>query len=291
MTKGNQGRKKTDVPGRSQRSATRNSDSDIEDDCECPCQGRSLLKLVNRITDLLESQTGLMAEIRDLRAECRNLKENHDRLLERVEELENSDSQWNPVRRHAVASADDVNALTTNVADELLARKDKELNIVIYGLEELPHTDEDEPSEEQEKTHTAQFLTSQLKVEDPSFTRVFRMGRRQTDRPRPIKVMFTESTKRAQTLDSAKSLGKLPEGNKYRRVFIRPDWTQLQRDQDYARRQAIRRQSDNRGRGRDRNQNDGHSPRSPQQNDRHSPHRPHQNDRPSPRRTRQSHAH
>ena len=109
--------------------------------------------------------------------------------------------------KHLRAPPEDISALTVNVADELSQRKEKELNVVIYGLPELVDTNADEPSEEEEQEATSKFLTEQLQVADPSLTRTFRMGRRQAERPRPLKVMFSDATKRSDTLSSAKSLG------------------------------------------------------------------------------------
>ena len=268
MTKHNNNNKKSDShassSSRSLRSSHKNkenSDSDDECDSSCACQ-KSLLRLVDKITDLLESQTGLMAEIRELRSEHKALRENNDRLLARIEDLENGDPSWShhKGKKHLAASPADVNALTSDVADEMMARKEKELNVVIYGLEELECTDDEDPTEDEEKVATSEFLSSTLKVEEPNLTRVFRMGRRRDDKPRPLKVMFSDSTKKAATLNSAKSLGRLPSTDKYRKVFIRPDWTKLKRDQDYARRQAYKQRNPDGARRRRSQSGRAHSP-------------------------------
>ena len=235
---GGRSRKKSPVP---------KQDSDHEDnDCTCQCTHHrsgsvppdtsitsTLLQLVNKITDLLEKNSELSNEVRVL-------KESHKSLLERVESLEQSSGEWKTQPTHLKAPLSDVNALTSTVADELIARKEKELIIVIYGLPELPiPIDSESASEDDEKTSTATFISQNLQVENPELTRVFRMGRRQPERPRPLKVMFSSAEDRRITLEKAKSLGRLPDGHQYRKVFIRPDWTKLQRDQDYIRRQQL----------------------------------------------------
>ena len=101
----------------------------------------------------------------------------------------------------------------------------------------------DDPVPDAEELKSVEtFLTTNLKVEQPGLQRVFRMGKKRspTDRPRPLKVMFQSSVPRSQTLDSARSLGKLPEHHPHRKVYIRPDWTKMQRDHDYQKRQASR---------------------------------------------------
>ena len=194
----------------------------------------ALLQLVSKVTELLERNNELSKEVAEL-------KNSRTHLLSRVEALENKSGDWSPARSHLTASTSDISAMTCTVADELAERKEKELNVVIYGLPELPREDDNDPTEEKEQDNVSKFLNENLNVENPDLSRTFRMGRRNPNKPRPVKVMFNNAAPRKSTLDNAKSLGRLPEHHEYRKVFIRPDWTKAQRDQDYIRRQSMRR--------------------------------------------------
>ena len=136
-----------------------------------------------------------------------------------------------------VASPGNVDSLTTNVADELVGQREKEMNLVLHGYEELS---DGESSEEEERTAATGFIQTQLAIADPGLLNAARLGRRQPGRSRPLRVTFSSSGTRLSTLNAAKNLSKLPRTNKYRSVFVRPDLTKLQREQDYLRRQARR---------------------------------------------------
>jgi hypothetical protein len=87
------------------------------------------------------------------------------------------------------------------------------------------------------KTNVCTLLRS-IGVNNPQISRAFRMGKRQPDRPRPIKVMCVDVDTRRMSLENAKKLKNLPDSNPNKKVFIRQDLTQLQRDHDYLKRQS-----------------------------------------------------
>ena len=120
-------------------------------------------------------------------------------------------------------------ALTSTVADELQSRKEKEQNLVVFGLEEsAEHTE----SEDAVKEKVCNLLSS-LEVPSPDISTVFRMGRRSPGRPRPVKVFCGNADTRSAALRNARKLKDLPNGHKHKKVFIRADLTKLQRDQEY----------------------------------------------------------
>ena len=198
-----------------------------------------VVKLLDRIADLLHSHNDLMTEIRDLRQDYRKVTENYEHLLNRMEIMENMKETHNANvnGKHMVASPGNVDSLTTNVADELVGRREKEMNLVLLGYEKLSDS---ESSEEEERTAATGFIQTQLAIADPGLLNAARLGRRQPGRSRPLRVTFSSSGTRLSTLNAAKNLSKLPRTNKYRSVFVRPDLTKLQREQDYLRRQARR---------------------------------------------------
>ncbi len=123
---------------------------------------------------------------------------------------------------------------------ELSERKEKELNVVIYGMEERLETGLNTHTEEQESAAMSELISEKLGVQNPEISRAFCLGHRQHGRPRPFKVMLPDLEERRATLDSAKSLGRRLHGGNLRSTFIRPDWTQLQRKQNYQHRQAAK---------------------------------------------------
>ena len=185
----------------------------------------TLLRLVVKVTEVLTANSNLQSEIKELR-DC-NIT-----LLQRIETLEDKSGEW--VNNSQPVAMSDVSALVSTVADEMQARRDKELNLVIYGIEE-PESD----SESEDKNSVCEVLTT-LQVESPNVTTVFRMGRKTSGRSRLLKVYCGNSETRQSALQRAKKLKDLPPGHKHRRVFVRSDLTQLQRDQDFKKRQETR---------------------------------------------------
>ena len=244
-----------DSSRRKTRSQSSHYDSDEEDQQNSSHSQPSditatLLQLVSKITDLITSNSTLTQTNIQLTSKVTELENNQKSLLERIEALEQRSGQWEGPK--ARPTGGDIDAVTNLVSDEILARKEKELNLVIYGLAELESQDDEPVTDADEQAKVEELLKTDLKVDQPGLTRVFRMGKKRTpsDRPRPLKVMFAAPGPRTQTLDKARDLGKLPEEHRLRKVYIRPDWTQMQRDQDYHKRQSAR-QNRERGTSRD----------------------------------------
>lgn len=221
----------------------------------------TLVELVNTLTQVLTTNSALQLELRTLTSDHKKLQEAHQQLLERVETLEKSSGDWTQAstrRQHSTTS--DLEALTCTVADELQARTEKQSNVVIYGLPELPSVDDQPATEEDEKKKVSDLLKDDLSITQPSVVRAYRMGRPRTDgRPRPIKVHLPDSTQKRTVLDNAKKLGKLPDTHAHKKVYIRSDWTAMQREQDYKRRQELRQH--NASTGSDNQQNQRNSSR------------------------------
>ncbi len=176
-----------------------------------------------RYDDCQTKRSELQEEIRDLR-QC-----NRDLLL-RVENLEGKSGEWTSREAHQTAPLSDVMALTATVADELQSRKDKDQNLVIYGLREITEDRDSTVNEESEKDAVCELLTH-LQVPSPNISTVFRMGRRSPGRPRPVKVFCGNPETREVALRNSRKLKDLPSSHKFRNVFIRAYLTKLQRDQ------------------------------------------------------------
>ena len=106
---------------------------------------------------------------------------------------------------------------------------------MIYGLAESTDKNQDE------SVLISTLCVNGLKcnVAQNDIEKAFRLGRPRApeEKPRPMKVFFKNSATRSQVLEKSKSLSRFPIGHSFRKVFIRPDWTKLQRDADFKRRQ------------------------------------------------------
>ena len=112
----------------------------------------------------------------ELNNQIRDLKDTNRNLLQRIEALENKTGEWTPQTHTHTASVSDITALANTVAEEMQARKDKELNLVIYGIQESAATT-DEEMETDDKNSVCDVLNS-LQVPTMNVTNVFRMGRK-----------------------------------------------------------------------------------------------------------------
>ena len=201
-----------------------------------------LVQLVTKLTDLLERNSELKEEILLLKNKQMTFENNQNDLLNRIKVLEDERVNFRNT------GSNDVHAIVSTVADELEERKQKDLNVVIYGLVESTD-DEVEATENIEKQKVAQLFADGLKcnVSSDDITGAFRLGRRRenNEKPRPMKVYLRDQISRQTILSKRKSLANFPVGDSFRKVFIRPDWTKLQREQDFDRRQKTK--DDNNG--------------------------------------------
>ena len=218
-----------------------------------------LLQVVQKLTDMIERNIALSDEIKALRekqAEHEKIQqqyeENQKSLLLRVQQLEEGSGNWSHVGGNV--EKNDVMAIVNTVANELEQRKEKELNVVIYGLPEITNNNADDESdmeeedaqsmERKEKQLVCKLLKEGLKYDasEERITRAFRLGkvRAPHEKPRPMKVYLDQAKTKQSVLDKRKSLSKFPAEHAYRKIFIRHDWTKIQRDIDFERRQAER---------------------------------------------------
>ena len=187
----------------------------------------AVLKLLTQVTNLIDQNSKLMSQLTEY-------QQNQTDLLKRIEILEKDRGGWKGAGSRAAPA--DVEVLVSTVSDEMEARKEKQCNIVVYGLAELPVVGDEQPSEDDEQEAVTNLLKDDLEIDQPVVTRAYRMGRVRSDgKPRPLKVHLADVTEKKTVLQNTKKLGKLPSTNAHSKVFIRSDWTPLQREQDYRR--------------------------------------------------------
>ena len=182
----------------------------------CPFCRVKCMEAVAKI-DLLEGQT-------------RTLASNVAKLTERVDNLESKVAK----------------TVTQNVRTELDERNDIERrknNILVFNMTEPETTDNAWYSNDVKKQDTDSFLTLASKslgldIGNPNKIKdVLRLGAKKEKTPRPLKVMFTDIDTKRQVLQNSKRL----KGSKsYSNIYINPDLTPRQRENDYNLRQELK---------------------------------------------------
>ena len=120
----------------------------------------------------------------------------------------------------------------TVLADELRERKDRSTNIVIFGIK--TGGDDDDAVDN--------ILSNELHL-TVSATSVTRMGASSTARPSPpILVKFATAADAITVIRSAKNLRSSTNADIQSSVFISPDYTKLEREEQYKLRTELKRQ-------------------------------------------------
>ena len=170
--------------------------------------------------DLLEGQT-------------RNLASNMAKLNERVECLESKMTK----------------TVTQNIRSELDERSDidrRKNNVIVFNLPEADSPTAKssvwytEDSKECDRNAFIEISNESLGVDlnNPhKIKEVLRLGpKRVTERPRPLKVTFSDIVTKREVLQNSKFL----KDGKYKSIFINPDLTPQQRKKDYDLRQELK---------------------------------------------------
>ena len=109
-----------------------------------------------------------------------------------------------------------LNCSSSDVLQEMEARRIKEKNVIMLGVEETAHT-----------TNQITEILNVITLGYHKFDTSFRLGRPNSERPRPLKVVFQNPSEALRVL---KSKGKIPR-DKYPNLQIKNDKTPLQTKQ------------------------------------------------------------
>ena len=115
-----------------------------------------------------------------------------------------------------------VNATTTptlSILDELADRERRRKNLIVYNLPENSDRQAD-------KTKFQELSTTVFNL-DLSITKVFRLGKRNDDKPRPLLVGLENETEKTEILSQS---GKPRRYDQYNDVYIVADKTKYERD-------------------------------------------------------------
>ena len=134
---------------------------------------------------------------------------------------------------------------TTEVLKEMEERKARQSIVIIHGLSEADVTVKDKDERIRVDKEKISELLSEIEVDDDvdnlSFAK--RLGARpkaDSDAPRPLRVGFKTAVQQSSVLDAARKIDR-KGGSEFAKVFVVPDITRLQRqEEDGLRKEADR---------------------------------------------------
>ena len=133
--------------------------------------------------------------------------------------------------------------LKTDVLNELQDREHRKNNIVVFGMPEQLTTNAPGANCDKED---ALNIFSKIGIEDVKVERCFRLGNKTSrQKPRPMKIILSSQMNRDLILRAAPKLGKLSDTNQFRKVFLKPDLTPQQQEEERNLRQELKCRRDN----------------------------------------------
>lgn len=150
------------------------------------------------------------------------LKGDNSALLQRIETLEKASGGWTDASKATdgpVSHAAINDTVMTNITKELSARATKVQNVVIFGIDESTGTD---------KEKIIDLLQNGLGLSDITSDDIithFRFGTQKENQPRPLKLKLNTQALKLKIISLS---GKLSTREKYKRVYIRNDLTQIE---------------------------------------------------------------
>lgn len=132
----------------------------------------------------------------------------------------------------------DVEKMVDERSKEWNDRRRREVNIMVFNLQEGTHATGEENKEEDIKS--IKEITTCLGIENLEIVTLYRIGNKQEGKVRGLKVILADRTQRKKTLDMARHIPqKVKDQNK--KVVITKDMTPKEREESKAKRQNKRR--------------------------------------------------
>ena len=181
-------------------------------------------KLNNRIRQLENKQAELEKAV----------KANQEETAKNTDRLDEVEKDVTEIRKEAKKDRDEIVQLTTSKwSKEMMERKAREGNLVVYGMSEPPADIKSGPERQRRDKVTTGDLFKALQVdvleEDVKFAaRVGKMTETVATKPRPLKICFRDTRIREKIFANAKLLPR----TEFRDVSIVPDLTDMQRRDD-----------------------------------------------------------
>ena len=166
--------------------------------------------IINKFIELEES-------VKEVNGKCGSFEE----LRERVSLIETCENSTQPA--YSTPTLTCPNDLIAELATELEERQKRTKSLVIHNVPES-RTEEDDFDTVAEIVNTV--TGEELDSTKASITKTYRMGRKNLNKGRSIKVHFTTPKMSANTLENAR---KLSRTDKYKTVVVQKDLTPLER--------------------------------------------------------------
>lgn len=159
-------------------------------------------------------------------------------LLEAKDSAKAAQLQLDEVRLSRPSTSNEPKMDFDAIMNEINLRQEKRRNLVIYGIKESPDSDTgstalDSNSDTGSDDGKVQKLfTDALGVTGVTLVRLFRLGKPRLphEKPRPLKLFLESEEVKKKILDKTRKLKDLPDDDEFRRVYIRPDMTLVERE-------------------------------------------------------------
>jgi len=174
------------------------------------------------------------------------LKEENKKLIELLRNLEMKIDHKIEGIKHEVK-----NSIAKQVKDEIIEeikeeeeKKKRQKNLVVYKIEESTNENKEERElEDKEKCLNLMNRCLEIKVENNDIEKLVRLGRR-NENNRPLLVIMREKDKKYEILSNASKLRNAQE-EEHRKVYISPDLTIKQREENKKLREELKRRREN----------------------------------------------
>jgi len=124
-------------------------------------------------------------------------------------------------------------------------KKKRQKNLVVYKLKESQKATK-EHREEEDKNVCLDLMKNTLKVEDCEIEKVIRLGKidENNRHDRPLLIVMQEKNKKYEVLTNASNL-RYCQNEEHRKIYITPDMTIKQREENRKLREELKRRRDN----------------------------------------------
>lgn len=170
---------------------------------------------------LNEQKVEIVSKIEELSIKVTN-------LVSRIDQIESSIQKVAKTQNEHRKEIDDIKEFLSStstmdgILEEVEQRQFRASNLILFGL---PEADSGTVSEREEfDGERFKEIADTLGVANVGWSHSFRLGKVQSNKPRPLRVKITEPEKKSQLLRRSKNL----RNSLYRNVFIKHDLTLLQ---------------------------------------------------------------
>ncbi|KAK3887867.1 hypothetical protein Pcinc_008017 [Petrolisthes cinctipes] len=163
--------------------------------------------------------------------ELEAIKLQNKEFQEKIEEMD---------RRWKEREEDLVDTVTKRILEELAEREEKERrknNVVVFNISES-RKESNQEREREDRNLCMDLFREKLRVEDAEIEQIFRLGRREEGKTRPLTVKLSKVGAKWDLIKKAKYL-KEEEDHRLKRIGITPDLTRKEREENTKLREKL----------------------------------------------------